>query len=107
MIADPFIFAFANALFRRKNRTLWQSYRQRHGRQPNIANPQLYTERMLWRMIVDHNPQFVLFSDKLTAKEYVKRRCPELLLPQTLWIGRDAADIPPELLRGDVYVKAL
>jgi hypothetical protein len=106
MIADKHIFAVANAVFTRKNKGLIQNYRQRHGRQPDIANPRRYTELMLWRMIVDRNPQFVVFSDKIACKEYVKRRCPDLLVPRTLWTGRDANAIPDEILRGDVYVKA-
>ncbi len=106
MIADDLIFLVANLVLRRKNKRLVRSYRQLHGRWPNIANPQSYTERMLWRKVVDHNPQFVVFSDKLATKEYIQRRCPELLVPPTLWVGRDAAAIPADLLCGDVYVKA-
>jgi hypothetical protein len=61
---------------------------------------------MLWRKLVDHNPQFVVFSDKLATKDFIRGRCPDLPLPRTLWVGRDADAIPDELLRGEVYVKA-
>jgi len=40
--------------------------------------------------IIDHNPQFVLFSDKLATKDFFKRPLPDLPVPRTLWIGRDA-----------------
>ena len=106
MIIDDLIFTVANAVFTRSNKGLVDAYQQIHGRRPDIANPLRYTERMLWRKIVDHNPQFVLFTDKLATKEYVRRLCPELAVPRTLWVGRDADAIPADLLRGDVYVKA-
>ena len=32
-------------------------------------------------------------------------RCPELLIPQTLWVGDRPEDIDPQLLRPDVVVK--
>jgi len=60
---------------------------------------------MLWRKVVDRNPLFVVAADKLAAKEYVGRLCPELSIPRTLWVGFDADDIPAELLCGDVWVK--
>jgi hypothetical protein len=61
---------------------------------------------MLWRKIVDHDPKFVVFSDKLATKRYCQRICPDLPVPRTLWIGGDADAIPEEVLRGDVFVKA-
>lgn len=81
-------------------------YWRKIGRWPNIASPNRYSERMLWRKLLDHNPQFVVFSDKLATKEFVACRCPDLPVPRTLWVGDDVDAIPPELLRGDVYVKA-
>ena len=106
MFNDAFIFAVTNAVLYAKNMELVRRYWRTIGRLPNIANPQRYSERMLWRKIIDHNPQFVLFSDKLATKDFLKDRCPDLPVPRTLWIGRDANAIPDELLRGDVFVKA-
>lgn len=106
MEADDFIFAVMNAILYAKNFRLMRHYRRRYRRFPNIANPHTYAERMLWRKTVDHNPQFVIFSDKLATKEFLLERCPELPVPRTLWTGRDADEIPDEMLRGDVFVKA-
>jgi hypothetical protein len=61
---------------------------------------------MLWRKMVDHNPMFVVFADKLATKEFISRVCPELPLAKTLWVGKSSDDIPDELLKGDVMVKA-
>ena len=103
---DDFIFAAANAVFYIKNARQVGRYWRKRGRLPNIASPNRYSERMLWRKLVDNNPQFVVFSDKLATKEFIRNRCPDLPLPRTLWAGSDAGMIPDELLRGDVYVKA-
>jgi hypothetical protein len=98
--------ALSNVALYATNRAAVWHYRRRFGRLPNVSNPQRYSERMLWRKIVDHNPQFVVFSDKLATKAYCERICPDLPLPQTLWIGEDADAIPEQILRGDVFVKA-
>jgi len=100
------LFAEANAALYAKSIRLVGRYWRKFGRLPNIAVPRRYSERMLWRKVVDHNPLFVCFSDKLAAKEYVRQRCPDLPIPRTLWIGGDADAIPEALLRGDVFVKA-
>ncbi|HEV2691536.1 MAG TPA: ATP-grasp fold amidoligase family protein [Verrucomicrobiae bacterium] len=106
MKRSPLIFAAVNCcLYLRHFRVVMLSA-LRIGYLPNIANPQTYAERMLWRKIVDRNPKFITFNDKLAAKAYVREHWPEVTLPRTLWEGRAAAEIPEELLRGDVMVKA-
>ena len=75
-------------------------------RYPNLAFPNRYSERMLWRKTLDHNPLFVTLTDKLSAKEYCQRMCPSLEVPKTLWIGKDADRIPASALSGDVFVKS-
>lgn len=106
ILFDALIFALVNAWLYaghfRLVRYCWRFNR----RLPDIANPRRYSERMLWRKLVDHSPHFVIFADKLATKGYLQRRCPELPLPRTLWIGRDVDAIPDELLAGDVFVKA-
>lgn len=103
---DKLIFAAANAVLYAANINMIRRYRRTLHRLPNVANPQIYSERMLWRKLVDHNPLFVIFSDKLAMKDFIRSRIPELALPRTLWTGDAADDIPDEILRGDVYVKA-
>jgi hypothetical protein len=106
MLFDALIFAIANAWLYAGNFRLVRYCWRFNRHLPDIANPQRYSERMLWRKLVDHNPLFVLFADKLATKEYLQRRCPELALPRTLWIGRDTDEIPDAVLAGDVFVKA-
>jgi TupA-like ATPgrasp len=104
-VIDSLVLKLANVILSILNINAVLQYRRFNGRFPNIANPRRYAERMLWRKVVDHNPQFVVFSDKLATKEYCNRICPDLALPKTLWVGNDADAIPDELLSGDVFVK--
>jgi hypothetical protein len=72
---------------------------------PNPAAPVRYHELLLWRKLLDHNPLFVTLTDKLAAKAHIRNACPGIAVPETLWSGRDPADIPLDLLAGDVIVK--
>src|SRR5262245_56560898 len=75
------------------------------GYAPDPAVPRTYNEKVLWRKVVDHNPRFAMFADKLAAKEYARERCPDLAIPWTLWAGESARAIPDSALAGDVVVK--
>jgi len=106
MKLDSAIFAIVNAVLYVRHFGLVVRYARHNRRFPNIANPKTYTERMFWRKAIDHNPQFITFSDKLATKAYLRERCPDLAIPQTLWEGGDSDEIPDALLHGDVLVKA-
>ncbi len=106
MFTDDFIFAVANVYLRLTNWKLVRSYRRLNGRSLDLARPVRFSERMSWRKAVDRNPHFEVCSDKLQSKAFVQRVCPDLPLPATLWVGTEAKDIPDELLRQDVFVKA-
>ncbi len=101
------------ALLRWGNRRLCRSqepylasrFRPGVGYQPDLALPRRYHEKMMWRKLFDHNPLFVTFCDKLACKEYVAARLPQVRVPETLWVGSTAADIPPHLLRQRVVFK--
>jgi hypothetical protein len=105
LLLDRLIFILTDAWLYARNWRLVKAYHRRLDRWPAIARPGRYSELMLWRKLLDHNPQFVIFSDKLETKVYSQARCPELLLARTLWEGTDANAIPAALLSGDVYVK--
>jgi hypothetical protein len=105
-LIDDLIFAVADVVLYRQNKGLVKCHRGASGLEPNLANPQRYSDRMLWRKILDHNPMFVIFADKLATKEFIRQVCPELPLAKTLWVGKSSDEIPDELLKGDAYVKA-
>lgn len=75
------------------------------GYHPSVALPTRYHEKMLWRKIFDHSPQIAIFCDKLAAREFVRRRLPDLELPDVFWIGKQGDDIPDEILNEDVVIK--
>lgn len=81
-------------------------YRRRVGAWPNPAFPTKLDEKFLWRKIFDRNPEFTCVSDKLESQYIARQRCPEIQIPRTLWTGMSALDIPKEILKGNVVVKA-
>ncbi|WP_246675314.1 ATP-grasp fold amidoligase family protein [Mesorhizobium sp. B2-3-4] len=100
------VLALARLLITLRHPLLVARFTRKMGYLPNPAAPQRYNECMLWRRLIDHNPLFVTLSDKLAAKDYISRVCPDLPLPRTLWRGSDPDSIPVALLAGDVVVKA-
>lgn len=75
-LIDRAILGLANAAMYLFAHGPVRPYRAHHGRWPDVAEPKRYFEPMLWRKIVDHNPQFVVFTDKLATKAYHRRGCP-------------------------------
>lgn len=76
------------------------------GRYPNVAVPKTIAEKFLWRKIFDRNPLFAEISDKLKAKEFAAGRCPDVLIPKVLWIGKDFSDIPDILFQRQAVLKS-
>lgn len=103
---DQAVLMLANLVISFANRQAIKRYKRQRGRYPNVADPKRYSELLLWRKLVDHNPRFVVFSDKLATKDYYKAVCPDLAYPRVLWVGNDSNDIPDELILDSVYIKA-
>ncbi len=105
-IHDHIVLNLANLwIYLRYFRVVWLHVRLT-GSLPNPAFPRDLNDKFLWRKVFDRNPEFVPASDKLESRALARKRCPDIQLPKTLWVGADAADIPPEVLNGDVVVKA-
>ena len=79
---------------------------RRTGAYPNMFCPRTVNDKFLWRKLFDHDPRFVILSDKLACKDWVAARVPELNIAPVRWIGASAASIPPELLGKAVLLKA-
>src|SRR5690606_22796662 len=71
-------------------------HRRKMGSWPNPGHPHSYSDKMMWRKLLDRNPLFVTATDKLAAKDYIAARTPGLPQPQVLWTGRSAAEIPDD-----------
>ena len=97
---------WANAYVYLWHTRLVRIYHRKMHRFPNAAYPKLVEEKYLWRKIFDRNALFTEICDKLLAKGYAKRKCPELRIPEVLWVGTDADDIPEELLARKAVLKA-
>jgi hypothetical protein len=78
---------------------------RRMGYWPDAAWPRTHNERMLWRKIFDHNPEFATLSDKVAAKAAIAVRCPQLPQARLLWIGTDPDAAPHDVLAGDAMLK--
>ena len=53
---------------------LRRTYRKVVGRDLNLENPQLYTEKVQWRKLYDHNPLYTKCADKIAVREYVAEK---------------------------------
>lgn len=86
-------------------RLVW-SFRRRLGAWPNASAPATVHEKYLWRKLFDRAPWQTELSDKLLAKDFVRSRCPDIRIPETLWTGVDLADCPDRILNASVALKA-
>ncbi len=100
------IFAVVRAWCYVRHARLVLHFRRRVNAFPDPAIPRSVEEKFLWRKIFDHNPLFVVVSDKLRAKDYVRAAMPGLAQAKLLWCGSDVAAIPDALLQGNVAIKA-
>lgn len=75
-------------------------------RLPNIAVPRTFNDKIFWRKIVDRNPLFVTFNDKVTVRDWVRDRMPELAQTKMLWHGPNPREIPDEALECRAMFKA-
>ena len=71
-----------------------------------VAVPRLANEKFLWRKAFDHDPRWVRITDKADAKEWIKDQNIDVAMPETLWVGADAGEIPDEIWQRPFYLKA-
>jgi len=82
-----------------------RAFRREIGCYPHIAMPVTYHDKMFWRRIVDRNPAFVTYCNKLAAKQIFSSLDDPIPVPETLWTGTRPEDLPDELMRPDIVVK--
>lgn len=80
--------------------------RAQHRKLPAPACPEHPVDKFLWRKIFDRDPSSVTMSDKLVAKQIACDVCPDIKVPETLWVGERFEDIPLDLITGDAVVKS-
>ena len=72
---------------------------------PNVCYPQTKNEKFLWRKIFDRNPLYRLLTDKLTVRQFIKTKCPDLSMSDIVWIGANPEQIPDTLLQPGFVIK--
>ena len=103
---DRLVVTVANAAMLVRHWRVVFSFRRHVGRWPRLCPPASQNDKFFWRKAFDHNPMFQVFCDKLACKEWVREHCPDVLVPETLWQGQSAGDIPDHLLMRPAFIKA-
>lgn len=91
---DPFIPLERQIGKRLPDRRVWQlRYLRHHHRWPNLDQPRDFNEKVIWRTLYDRRPIFVTASEKHASKQMALERCPWIRVPETIWKGRDVAEL--------------
>ena len=69
-------------------------YRRMHGRWPNLARPQRFSEKTLARMLFDRRPLLATCAGKAETRDLVRDRIGERYLVPLHAVLRDADHLP-------------
>lgn len=75
------------------------------GRELNLKNPVLYSEKLQWLKIHDRKPEYIVMADKVRAKEYVASVVGEEYIIPTLGVYDRFEDIDFEKLPDEFVLK--
>lgn len=88
---------------------LLRRYFRIHGKPLNLTNPQTYTEKLFWRMIIWNRgnmpARFTQLTDKYAVRAHVAGRGGEGHLVKLLWHGVDPRAIPFDRLPAEYVIK--
>jgi hypothetical protein len=73
---------------------------------PNLIRPKTFNEKILNRMVFDRRPILTRLQDKYAAREYVRERIGNEVLPDLYWVTKNPANIPFDKLPDRFVVKA-
>ena len=68
-------------------------YRFHMGRELDLENPKLYTEKLQWLKLYDHRPEYTTMVDKYMVKQYVAERIGEEYVIPLLGVWDNVEDI--------------
>lgn len=75
------------------------------GKFPNIDHPSLFTEKLQWLKLYDHNPLYIQIVDKYTVKDYIKEKIGEKYIIPTLGVWNAPEEIDFKLLPNQFVLK--
>ena len=104
-LAKGAVIIVGNAFVYIRHPRLIRTFRRTLGYWPNVCYPQTKNEKFLWRKTFDRNPMHPLLADKLTVRQFIKSRCPDLAMSEIIWIGVAPEQIPETLLQPGVVIK--
>lgn len=84
---------------------IWIQYYTILGRFPNINNPSLFTEKLQWLKIYDHNPLYTKLVDKYEVKEFVSEKIGKKYIIPTLGLWNRPEDVDFEKLPNRFVLK--
>jgi hypothetical protein len=65
-----------------------------YGRLPSLVDPQTFSEKVNWRILLDRRPLLAQTCDKLAMKEYARQVSPTALhVPELYWSGTDVTEL--------------
>ena len=80
-------------------------YKRAFGVYPNLISPKAFSEKVLHRMVFDRRPILVTLTDKYAARDYVRDKIGEHVLPRLYWVTKTPSDIPFDSLPNEFVVK--
>jgi hypothetical protein len=88
---------------------LLRRYAKIHGKPLNLTNPQTFTEKLFWRMVMwnrgDMPTRFRQLADKYAVRAHVANAVGEEYLVKLLWHGNDPRAIPFDRLPAKYVIK--
>lgn len=80
-------------------------YRVVTGRKLHLNKPVLFTEKLQWIKVYDHNPEYTIMSDKYLAKDYVSQKIGSQYIVPLLGVWDKPQDIPFDTLPDKFVLK--
>jgi len=89
-----FLPALPNWLIPSARLRIYIIYWWRHGRLPDLRNPQRFSELVQWRKLHDHNPMMPVMADKIAVKKQIGHLLGGEWIIPTYWSGRTLPEHP-------------
>jgi hypothetical protein len=81
-------------------------YRRVFGREPDLANPVLFSEKITARKLFERRPVFTTISDKVLVRDFVADRIGAQFLTKLHFVGERFEDIDFDRLPNEFVIKA-